>query len=269
MIEAILSALLSLPGLPLADETKEAWNERARVIAQAIDSATLQATCSGPYRGADWCEPVWHGDRSTLAAILIVQGYFESRFAAHVQAGRCRRDECDAITLSGGRVFHRARSYWQLHASSLVPWNEWYRLAGVEFVPTADAAYAAARVVGLGLTRCETLEGAVAMFATGRSCRWTRAAQRVRMAQNVERGLREHRPDAFAAGQRAPAALSSALPNAEAERRARALPKALLVARSAARPSGRPALAEARCRRLDDSEGAGGGRRGSAHCGAP
>jgi len=269
MIEAILSALLSLPGLPMANESKDEWNARARVIAQAIDSATLQATCSGPYRGADWCDPVWRGDRSTLAAILIVQGYFESRFAAHVQAGRCRRDECDAIKLPGGRVFHRARSYWQLHASALLPWPEWYSIAGVEFVPTADAAYAAARVLGLGLVRCETLEGTIAMFATGRSCHWARAAQRARMVQNIERGLRERPRDPLPSGQPAPAAVSSALPHAKAQRRSRAVPNAFLVARSAARAPGRPALAEARCRRVDDSQGPAGSRGGPARCGAP
>jgi hypothetical protein len=269
MIEAILSALLALPGLPLANESQDQWNARARVIAQAIDSATLQATCSGPYRDADWCDPVWHGERATLAAILIVQGYFESRFAAHVQAGRCRRDECDAITLPGGRVFHRARSYWQLHASSLLPWPEWYALAGVEFVPTADAAYAAARVVGLGRTRCETLEGTIAMFATGRSCHWAGAAQRARMVQNIERGLRPPRTDALATGQRRAAGLSSASRHAKAQRRASVVPSAFLVARSAARPSGRPALAEARCGRVDDTEGGAGSGRGPARCGAP
>jgi hypothetical protein len=257
MIEAILSALLGLPGLPPGNEALEAWNQRARVIAQAIDSATLQATCSGPYRDADWCEPVWRGDRATLAAILIVQGYYESRFAERVQAGRCRRDECDAIRLPGGRVFHRARSYWQLHASKLLPWREWHAIAGVEFVPTADAAYAAARVLGLGRARCETVEGTLAMFATGRSCRWRRAAERARMIQSVERTLRQPRP------------YPSFSPHAEAKRRALALPGAFVVARGPLGAPGRPALAEARCRRLDDSQGPRRGRGGPARCGAP
>jgi hypothetical protein len=189
MVEAILGVLLALPGLPLPSESQSAWNARARVIAQAIDSATLHATCSGPYQDADWCEPVWRGARAKLAAVLIVQGYFESRFAAHVQAGRCRRDECDAIALPGGRVFHRARSYWQLHASSIVPWHEWRTLAGLEFVPTADAAYAAARVVGFGYTRCESIEGAVAIFATGRSCHWSRVLRRAWMIRSIELDL--------------------------------------------------------------------------------
>ena len=185
MVEAILGALLALPGLPLPGETPEAWHTRAEVIARAIDSATLHATCSGSYRETEECEPVWRRERSQLAAVLIVQGYFESRFAARVQAGLCRRDECDAIALPGGRVFHRARSYWQLHASLLVPWHEWRTLAGVEFVPTADAAYAAARVVGYGYSRCDSIDGAIAIFATGRSCRWSRVSQRAYMIRGI------------------------------------------------------------------------------------
>jgi hypothetical protein len=185
MVEAILGALLALPGLPLRGETEEAWHARAQVIARAIDSATLHATCTGPYQEADGCVPVWRRDPSQLAAILIVQGYFESRFAAHVQAGLCRRNECDAVSLPGGRVFHRARSYWQLHASPLVPWPEWRTLAGVELIPTTDAAYAAARVVGYGYSRCDSVDGAIAIFATGRSCRWSRVSRRAWMIRSI------------------------------------------------------------------------------------
>lgn len=189
MVEAILGVLLSLPGLPLRGETPEAWHGRARVIAQAIDSATLHATCTGPYQDAEECVPVWRRERSQLMAILIAQGYFESRFAAHVQAGRCRRNECDAVSLPGGRIFHRARSYWQLHASPLVPWPEWRTLTGLEFVPTADAAYAAARVVGYGYSRCDSVDGAIAIFATGRSCRWSRVSRRAWMIRNIAHEL--------------------------------------------------------------------------------
>jgi hypothetical protein len=185
MVEAILGALLALPGLPLRGETQEAWHARAEVIARAIDGATLHATCEGPYRESEGCEPVWRRERSQLAAILIVQGYFESRFAARVQAGRCRRDECDAIWLPGGRIFHRARSYWQLHASPLVPWAEWRNLSGTELSPTSDAAYAAARVVGYGYSRCDSIDGAIAIFATGRSCRWSHVSRRAWMIRSI------------------------------------------------------------------------------------
>ena len=192
MVEAILGALLALPGLPLPGETQTDWRARAEVIARAIDSATLHATCGGPYRETDWCKPVWRRERSQLVAVLIVQGYFESRFAARVQAGRCRRDECDAIALPGGRIFHRARSYWQIHASPLVPWREWRTLAGIEFVPTADAAYAAARVVGHGYARCDSIDGALAIFATGRSCRWSRVPPRTWMIRSIALELGSH-----------------------------------------------------------------------------
>lgn len=185
MIEAVLAALLALNPATLAGDPL-----RARVVAQAIDSASQEAVCAGPWEGADWCRAVWPGTRLELAAVLIVQGTRESAFAERVGAGRCERFECDAIRLPGGQVVHQARHYWQLHRSRLVPEPFWLTLRGTEFHPTADAALATARVLGAGYRACRSLEGAFAMAARGTGCSWVGSARRVAAVRHVESRLR-------------------------------------------------------------------------------
>jgi hypothetical protein len=57
-------------------------------------------------------------------------------------------------------------------------------------LPTTNAAYAAARVVGYGYSRCESIDGALAIFATGRSCRWSRVSRRAWMIRSIALELR-------------------------------------------------------------------------------
>ena len=187
-VEAIEKALVALNRAALAGD-----QPRARTIAAAIDSASLEAVCAPPWADSDFCQVVWPGTRTELAAALIVQGTLESGFAERIGAGRCRAFECDSIRLPGGRVVHLARSYWQLHASpTLLPLLEWASLRGVEFAPTADAAYAAARILGAGYQRCRSLEGGIAVYATGGpSCRWRGARSRAERIRLVEARLRE------------------------------------------------------------------------------
>lgn len=184
-VEAIENALVRANPATLASD-----RDRARTVASAIESASLEAVCGGPWRGSDPpCRAVWPGTRSELAAVLIVQGTRESAFAERVGAGRCGPRECDALRLPGGEVLHQARSYWQLHRSGLVP--EWGRLVGVEFHPTADAALATARVLGAGYRFCRSLEGAFAQAARGTGCQWVGAPRRVRAVRMVEARLHE------------------------------------------------------------------------------
>jgi hypothetical protein len=185
-VTAIEKALVALNGRALAGD-----QPRARTIAAAIESASLEAVCAPPWADSDFCQVVWPGTRTELAAALIVQGTLESGFAENVGAGRCRPKQCDSIKLPGGRVVHLARHYWQLHASpTLLPLLEWATLRGVEYHPTADAAYAAARVLGAGYRGCRTLEGGIAAYARGSGCQWGGAARRVRLIRTVEARLR-------------------------------------------------------------------------------
>lgn len=177
----MLAVAASLPAVP---------PERAAVIAEAIHSATLEATCTGPFTGADWCSPIWPSNEpALLIGSLIKIGKDESGFLERVGAGRCRPEECDPLEIAEGVFVHRARHYWQCHSSRLVP--EWDELVGVEYWPTRQAAYAAARVLGAAYKRCGSLEGALALYATGRKCVWSGADDRARAARRIERRLRE------------------------------------------------------------------------------
>jgi hypothetical protein len=192
MHAAILALLLSYA--PWHEDAKrEAPGDRAArmaVLADGIHEATVRATC----QGLEPCTPIWPGPATELAAALARIGWFESRYASHVHAGRCRRYECDATKLKNGRIIFRATSTWQLQSSRLVPMAEWRTLAGTAQEPTSRAAWAAARVLAASYTRCampgqDGLVGAVSLYATGRTCRWPRAAQRVSLIRRDAKRL--------------------------------------------------------------------------------
>jgi hypothetical protein len=169
MIQLLLALLLSLPAYYRDVETPEQRLERMTTVAQSIDAATYEATCTGPFQGADWCTNVWSGPRAELAALLVTVGYHESTFARHVGEGHCAKHECD---------HGRARHYWQTQVNPWVPRANWEQLEGLGFVPTTMAAGAAASVLGEGLRRCRSPEGAVSFYARS-SCRWAGTERRM------------------------------------------------------------------------------------------
>ena len=189
MKEAILAVLVGLP--PASDTTESAaiLSARLETIAAAIESACLQATCHGPYSDAAWCTRVWSGRREDLAALLVTQGWWESKFAERIGAGRCRSFECDPLVLRDGRVLHRSRHYWQLQTSSFVPRHLWNDLVGTEYEPTTLAAHAAAVVLGEGLKRCGSVPGAISFYAGGGKCAWSGMTTRVAMFRSVRSKL--------------------------------------------------------------------------------
>jgi hypothetical protein len=167
-----LQTLLSLAPYHRDRETHDERLARMTTTAEAMHSAALEATCSGPFEGADFCTPVWQGKPAELVALLGAVGWHESAFAKHVGAGACKPWECD-----GGR----ARHYWQTQAGPRLPRAEWLELEGVEYYPTTRAAYAAARELGFGHRRCRSIEGAIAFYARpATGCRWPGAAPRAR-----------------------------------------------------------------------------------------
>lgn len=189
---AILALLLTYPAWH-EDKTREAPEDRkARmaVVAESIVDATTRATCLG----LSPCTPIWPGKPEELAAALSRTGWLESRYARHVHAGRCRRYECDATRLKSGRIVFRAASPWQVQSSSMVPAAEWRTIAGTDLGSTTRAAWAATRVLSASYTRCAMpgqagLAGAVSLYATGRTCRWPRSAQRVALIRRDARWL--------------------------------------------------------------------------------
>ena len=171
--EIVLGILLSLPPWH-ADPQRESPEQREvrlGVVATAIVDASNHATCHQRK-----CDPLWGRSREDLAALLIVQGWWESRYALHVHQDKCRIKigECDA---------GRAKSVWQVHASGPVSVKFWSTIGGVEQGPTLRAAWAATLVLSHAQSRCDTIQGTIAMYATGRRCSWKGAADRYAMFQ--------------------------------------------------------------------------------------
>lgn len=180
----LLSAMvaMSLSSHP-ASEPPQGILARLATIAHAHEQAAQLATClDGALPG---CEPTYPGTTAEAAAMGLTVAWFESGFAERVQRGTCRPSECDAVRLANGSVFHRARGLHQLHASPMVSYAEWSQAAGDGYGPAVTSAYAAIRVLGFYRKRCGSVEGAFAGYATGRSCRWSGAPERLRTYRRV------------------------------------------------------------------------------------
>ncbi len=169
----ILTLLLSLQ--PWYEDAKrekpEAREARLAVVAQSVARATAILTCDGASE-EDKCERKWNGSRESLAVMLVNLGWWESRYALHVHQNRCRVliGECDA---------GRARSPWQLQISRQVEIRRWAKIAGTSRPATNEAAHAAADVFAMAHGRCKSMEGAIAMYATGKVCKWKRSGDRM------------------------------------------------------------------------------------------
>lgn len=193
--ESLLAAAMTLPAWYGDKETPEERQARLSVIAQAIDDAVGIATCrdSGPSRhgstsrsksnGAEreseTCKRFWHGSQRELGFLLLGQAFFETRLALHVHAGNCRVQigECD-----GGRSI----SLWQLQSGYHLPVERWRTLSGTDLESTREAALEAARALARARNFCNgSLEGAIANYATGRSCRWKHAAKRMAFVKSL------------------------------------------------------------------------------------
>lgn len=201
MIESILAAIISLPLAQYprgADpETVDVRQQRFAIIAEAIDIAAREATCSTLDPKAE-CTPWWPAaQQEELAAMLITLAWHETKFILRVHAGQCRSDECDALRMKGGLVHHRARSSWQVQRNPrMVSKSEWEGMVGTSLESTTIAARVATRILSEGRSRCakgqETKweRPAVSAYATGFSCSWSKADQRVSMYRKVLTTLR-------------------------------------------------------------------------------
>lgn len=127
---AILTVLTSLPN------RASDFDEHAPTIAAAI----AQVSSS-----------------SREAAGLVTLGELESRFAPRIQAGECRKLECDRGLAHG---------FFQLHADKVgtTVWNE---LVGLEKTTIDLNVRIAARILGRGRRVCRSEAGAFSYFALG------------------------------------------------------------------------------------------------------
>lgn len=148
-------------------ETPEMRQIRLQTTAEAIDSA------------AD--------GNDQLAALLIMTGYEETRFARHIHEGKCGqhpkspKNECD----SG-----RAGTPWQIQHGSWLPKEKWEEMIGVDLGSTEKAAKYAAGLLERGRRYCGSVEGAISLYATGHRCGWIKARPRYLVWLRVLRKLR-------------------------------------------------------------------------------
>lgn len=154
MIDRIIAILISLQA-PNAD-----------VIGDAIHAAS-------------------RGD-SRIASLLIMTGYRESRFLDRIQAGECKRYECDSFIAPDGTLRFRSRSYWQLQRTASISLEEWQSTTGLNSENISTAAMVSARLFSRGLKACGTLEGAIAVYARGAGCQWVGAKRRADMARRIQ-----------------------------------------------------------------------------------
>lgn len=109
------------------------------------------------------------GGNRLMAASLLVIADEESAFRRDVQTGNCPKHECDE---------GRARSAYQLHRPSTVSREEWLGWAGPDYHNVLGATIQASRLLYAGRHKCGNLEGAMAYYATGGKCEWSRAKAR-------------------------------------------------------------------------------------------
>lgn len=189
--ESLLAAALTFSSWHGDNETEEARAARLRTIAEAINIATLHAVCvkdapslpdlpgDDPEATTKACTRIWRGSPKELAFLLLTQAYFETHLAQHVHEGKCRvhLGECD-----GGK----ATSLWQLQAGGHLPKSRWEKLSGTSLAATTHAAYEAGKALSRGRNYCGNVQGAVALYATGRTCRWKPAEQRVSFVRRLQ-----------------------------------------------------------------------------------
>lgn len=113
------------------------------------------------------------GDR-LLAAELVTIGFFESGFLDRIQAGKCKRNECD---------HGRARTYFQFQRTSYSR-DAWNTSVGLEPEAILEASKVAARVLTAGRAACHSVEGTLSFYATGR-CSWSGARHRSKMVHRL------------------------------------------------------------------------------------
>jgi len=182
-VAALVALLVSLPAYYQDKETSAERAARMQVVAVAIADAAQTATCSGRYEATS-CKAIWPGSDQELALLLVTKGWWESRFAKHVQAGQCGPRECDAYRDRAGKIVHRSASYWQVQASSLLPPAQWRKTVGLDLAATRRAAWAAARIASGARGRCTAIGGSweygtISAYASGYTCAWRGAPRRV------------------------------------------------------------------------------------------
>lgn len=183
----IFALLLSLPAYDddKFQESLEERHNRLEMISIGIEQASKQSIC---HENSDqrFC---WKKSQEELASLLISKGWSETKFSYHIHANKCHNDECDPIyatyinpitkqSIQYVRSF-KARTNWQLHKWIHMTDNEWNLMSeGITQDSTNISALVAARVLSFTVNRCGSIKGGIALYATGKSCKWSGATNR-------------------------------------------------------------------------------------------
>lgn len=185
----ILLALLSRTPHYRDTETWEERENRLSLVADAIDNASLKATCQGghapPKDDPAACPRLWPGSRKTLAFLLVTQAVHETHLSAEVHHNRCRLEigECDSRWYydpkKKRRVYvQQSFSLWQIKKFEDIPVADWDQIQlGVD--GTYYAAWHAARRLASAYRACGTIQGAISRYGIGHGCVGGSAALRM------------------------------------------------------------------------------------------
>jgi hypothetical protein len=176
--EAILTVLLALEPW-YQDRAEVGRAERMTTIAIAITTAAHST-------------PEWKRSPEELAAFLVMQGMWESRYNRRVHAGQCAADECDPSHRRGVKIW-TSRSVWQLKQGKLND-EAWAALSGLELEPTSNAARLAAARSSEAYRRCGgTIRGAIIGYARGRcEAKFDQTEMRLGTYERVLAAIRRH-----------------------------------------------------------------------------
>mgnify|MGYP001301592532 CR=1 FL=1 len=157
--KAIALWLISLP--PAWKDPEPAAEREARLqgygVALAHEAERL--TCTGEFAPTPEkpCKPEWRGTWQQLVVAVGGHGWFESKLARNIQEGKCRPLQCDprwardkkghfVRDAEGQKVrFYRARSVFQLQATTPAAREVWDRMLGLGQEAVSASVYAATR----------------------------------------------------------------------------------------------------------------------------
>lgn len=179
MRDLILAILLAWPPFS-AEPVLESSEDRATRLGNVAD--VIAATAARRPGGLDPAE--------TAAALLTI-GFWESRFALYVGAGRCETGPVGARCDPDRKGVPRARTYWQLHRAACP--SAWAEDPGSQAELVA-AARCAAVLFSAARSRCGRYHKAgpiAGAFSGYRSaqCEWRGAVRRQTMFWKVRGGL--------------------------------------------------------------------------------
>jgi hypothetical protein len=181
-IEIILAIILGLQA-PLDGEPAQERLARLQTVATAIVDVSEASACTGNFSTPE-CKPEWTRSPLELSVLLATKGYAESLFAKNVHEGKCKKTQCDPYS-SGGKIYHKARTSWQIQKSGMVSDKEWKTMVGTDYRSTFTAATVAARILSRGYRSCKTVLGSMSFYAGVHSCEYSGVVKRHAMYQKL------------------------------------------------------------------------------------